>query len=133
MRLLAFALLIATPAFAQDWQIDFRSPSDNLHCSIYTFEGQPQVRCDRVQFTDAPPRPDDCDLDWGHAFWVGATGKGQGACAGDTIISRTSPVLDYGRSVELDGVRCLSEQTGMICKNREGGGFSIARSRANLF
>ncbi|MDO5647093.1 DUF6636 domain-containing protein [Paracoccus sp. (in: a-proteobacteria)] len=134
MRFVVILAMTVSPVVA--WGFDFRSPSNNIHCSIWVEDDtttQAEVRCDRIEYTTSPPRPADCDLDWGSAFWVGHSGRGQAVCAGDTIINPHSMRLQYGGVIELNGIRCMSERTGMTCRNAQGGGFSIARGRADLF
>ena len=132
MRLLALCLLMLTslPSVAQD--ISFRSPTGNIHCTIFTgsYSG---ARCDLSKFTPTYSRPNDCDLDWGFAFEVGSTGTGAPICAGDTVINPGAPVLDYGHSVTRASVTCTSEKAGMTCMNAERHGFTVARERQQAF
>lgn len=117
-------------AFAQE--ISFRSPTGNIHCMIFT-GADASARCDLAQFSPSYPRPRDCDLDWGFAFEVGATGSGSPVCAGDTVRQRNAKVLSYGQSVTGSGITCTSAQTGMTCVNAQGHGFTVARARQRAF
>lgn len=127
----AFAL--ASPAFADDY-IGFQSPTGNIHCAMYIFDGSAEARCDLREYTPSyTRRPAGCDLDWGMAFAVGATGKGVLACVGDTVQDRGNPVLPYGEAVSLGGISCVSAKTGMTCTNAEGHGFSVAKARQKLY
>jgi len=128
--LMLAASLITAPAMAQD--VSFRSPTGNIHCMIFTgsYTG---ARCDLSQFTSSYKRPADCDLDWGYAFEVGASGRGEPLCAGDTVKDPKAAVLDYGHSVSAGGLTCTSARTGMTCKNVAGHGFTVAKARQKAF
>ena len=131
--LAALALACASPALADD-QIWFRAPSGNIHCVIDT--GWNVARCDILQVTRQSFRtpPADCDLDWGHAFEITATGrKGTPACAGDTVASPDAMVLNYGQKVTLGGLTCRSARTGMTCLNPAGHGFTLAKAGQKVF
>ncbi len=132
--LAGLAMLLAGPAAAQDFVV-FRSPTGNIHCLMPEREGDWQgVRCDILEAEISYPlRPADCELDWGHAFEVPGQGSAGLACAGDTVATPDSPVLDYGRQITHAGVTCTSEKTGMTCVNRDGHGFSLSRARQRLF
>lgn len=135
MRLLApvITVLLATPALADDY-VGFRSPTGNIHCAIYTWGGGTEARCDLAELTPSyTKRPKGCDLDWGHSFAVGASGKAVLACVGDTVRDPRNPVLPYGQAVSLGGISCVSAKTGMTCTNAEGHGFSVAKARQKLF
>lgn len=126
-------VLLAGPVRA-DEMIFFRSPSSNIQCMIATGEW-PAARCDVMEVArmSFPVQPADCDLDWGHAFAVGPTGRGEPACVGDTVASPDAMQLGYGQSVELGGFRCISEKTGMTCVNGQGHGFTVAKAAQNVF
>lgn len=131
---LALLLLgLSTPALADDW-IGFRSPTGNIHCALYDWNGGAEARCDLRELTPSYRTPPaGCDLDWGSAFGVGASGKGFLVCAGDTVMDPRNPVLDYGQAVSLGGISCVSARTGMTCTNAAGHGFSVAKAKQKLF
>lgn len=124
-------VLAAAPAAAQE-MIQFHSPSGNIHCMIW-LPDTPHARCDIFESTPSFPAPRDCDLDWGTAFGVGPTGRGEPWCVGDTVYSAEGMVLPYGRSVSLGPFTCSSAETGMTCVNRQGGGFTVARAAQRVF
>ena len=128
------ALIIASPPALADDYTGFQSPSGNIHCGIYQWQGGVEARCDLIDlvpsFTKAPPG---CDLDWGQAFSVDASGKGSLACVGDTVINPSAPVLAYGKGVSINGITCVSSQKGMTCTNAEGHGFQIARAKQKVY
>lgn len=76
VRLTAVLLLVPVLASAQE---AFQLPSGNIRC--LSVEGR--LRCDILGFTyRPPPRPHDCDLDWGGAVEIGATGRARLVCPG---------------------------------------------------
>jgi hypothetical protein len=120
-----------TAAMAQGAPSGFRSPSGNIHCQY--FEGE--VRCDIAQISaPIPPKPRDCELDWGQAFAVAAnSASGARLCHGDTAIDDSLPVLPYGNVWRRGNITCTSEQTGVTCSNGLGHGFSLSRAVQRLF
>lgn len=139
MRSLILLLALGLPELAQAQQfVDFQTPSGNIHCSIMSGMGDAQdgARCDIGDYTPSilMVPPPDCDLDWGHAFVIGATSSaGALGCAGDTLINPANPVLTYGQSVTSGGITCRSEKTGLTCQNSAGHGFMLSKARQNLF
>lgn len=112
----------------------FQSPSGNIRC-IVSEEGLFAVRCDlevdRQSYTD---RPETCEGDWGTSFVVLRAGTGLLNCALEEIAPPETPlVLPYGVTLELDGITCLSETTGMTCTNAQGGGFAVRRAEQRIF
>ena len=127
------AVILAGPASSQDY-FGFQSPTGNIHCAMYVFDGTAEARCDLREYTPSyTKRPAGCDLDWGMAFAVGASGRGVLACVGDTVQDPGNPVLTYGEAVSLGGISCVSAKTGMTCTNAEGHGFSVAKAKQKLF
>jgi hypothetical protein len=125
--------LTGSPALADDY-VGFQSPTENIHCAMYIYDGSAEARCDLRDYTPSyTKRPAGCDLDWGMAFAVGASGKGILACVGDTVQDPGNPVLPYGEAVSLGGISCVSVKTGMTCTNAEGHGFSVAKAKQKLF
>ena len=128
---LVLALGFAAPALAEE--VSFRSPTGNIHCAIWTGEWA-GARCDLRELTQSyRKRPGDCDLDWGAAFGVGASGKGEVLCHGDTVTNPNAPALGYGKSVKLGAFTCTSEKTGMTCTNGLGHGFQVAKGKQKVF
>jgi hypothetical protein len=129
--IITFAM--ASPAVAQDDYM-FQSPSGNI---AYLIDGTAGfVRCDMGEMTvqSHPNRPADCDLDYGHAFGIGAhDARGEALCYGDTLVIPDLPVLDYGEAVSLGGLSCTSAKTGMRCVNAAGHGFDISKAAQRLF
>ena len=133
--LISSAILMAAAAgSAQANGQSFQSPSGNILC-VVSEDGLFGVRCDlevdRQTYTD---RPATCEGMWGTSFVVLRAGSGLLNCALDEIpIPETPAVLPYGVTLELDGITCLSETTGMTCTNAEGGGFAVRRAEQRIF
>lgn len=129
----ALACLVPLPLAAQDL-VPFRTPSDNIHCLIVDMADWQGVRCDIADYTPSFRKPPaDCDLDWGGAFEVGATGRAGLACVGDTVRDPGAPVLGYGQQVDGPGLTCTSLQSGLTCTNADGHGFTLSRAAQELF
>lgn len=124
--LAALLVLLAGTAGAQE---AFRTPSGNISCMLF----QAELRCD-VSASTAPPvaPPADCDLDFGHAFGMAATGPAIRLCAGDTVAG-PHPVLPYGLRWQRGPFACDSTPSGLTCRNAQGRGFFLSRGRQDLF
>jgi opacity protein-like surface antigen len=124
---------LASPALADDL-VTFQSPTGNIHCNIYEWQGDTGARCDLRELTPTYTyQPEGCDYDWGQSFGVDRRGKGYLACVSDALFDPGNPVLPYGEAVSLGGISCVSAKTGMTCTNAEGHGFSVAKSKQRLF
>jgi hypothetical protein len=108
----------------------FDSPSGNIGCVMESRS----VRCDIGDHDwAAPPKPKNCELDYGGGVAVGLGGRAGFVCAGDTTL-HSGPPLAYGKSQSLGRFRCASEEAGMRCVNRRNGhGFLLSRQRVRLF
>jgi hypothetical protein len=109
----------------------FRSPTGNIGCQL----GNSYARCDIRDHTwTAPPKPADCELDWGNGLSVSGSGQGGVVCAGDTALDPSAPVLEYGQSSKVGSILCASRESGITCtKQTTGHGFTIAREDYQLF
>jgi nitrogen fixation NifU-like protein len=108
--------LLAVPAEAKF--IQFQSPSKNIGCAS---DGR-FVRCDiRERDWSPPPRPANCEGDYGQGASVGRrSARGSLVCAGDTTLG-AGRVLRYGKTRRLgNGLRCKSMKSGMRCVNSRG-------------
>jgi hypothetical protein len=133
MKALFALILMASPALADDL-VTFQSPTGNIHCNIYQWQGDTGARCDLRELTPTYTyQPAGCDYDWGQSFGVDADGKGYLACVSDALFDPGNPVLPYGEAVSLGGISCVSAKTGMTCTNREGHGFSVAKGKQRLY
>jgi hypothetical protein len=118
----------AVPAVAQAGP--FQSPSGNIGCYIAKWG----VRCDiRHRSWTPPPKPGNCELDWGQGTAVEKHGRAGIVCAGDTTLDQ-GPVLLYGHAISKGRFRCVSRSSGMRCVNRRNGhGFVLSRESYRLF
>ena len=133
MKAIAVLLVLGGPAAADDY-LGFRSPTGNIHCAMYSWNGGAEARCDVIELTPTYRKaPAGCDLDWGHSFAGDNTGKGVLACVGDTVQDPRNPVLPYGQALSLGGISCVSAKTGITCTNAAGHGFSVAKAKQKLF
>ena len=123
------AALVFLPVLASA-QEAFQLPSGNIHCMAF----ERTLRCDVLAFSyRRPPRPRDCDLDYGDSVELGPRGPAQYVCHGDTVQDPKSPVLGYRRAWQGPGLSCTATQAGLRCVNAEGRGFEMSRARLRLF
>jgi hypothetical protein len=81
-----------------------------------------------------PQRPRDCDLEWGDAFVIEATGRsGYRVCHGDTVVNDEVLTLSYRDTWRQLGYVCRSEQSGTNVQNAAGHGFSLSRNSQQVF
>lgn len=115
----------------------FRSPSGNIHCQYIEADADSDavLRCDLKAIANRPPpRPKDCDLEWGQAFEVFAKKPLTGPiCYGDTVMDDRLPVLSYGGRWQQGDFTCRSERDGVRCVNSLGAGFHLSRSAQQVF
>ena len=127
LRWLPVLLALPTFAMAQD---AFQLPSGNIRCGVW--EGV--LRCEAMQFSyRAPPRPADCEFEWGGAIELPRRGAAAPICHGDTVTDPKAPVLAYGAAWQGVGQSCTATPQGLRCVNAEGRGFEMARARLRLF
>ncbi|MBK8295586.1 MAG: hypothetical protein IPK93_12875 [Solirubrobacterales bacterium] len=109
----------------------FQSVSKNIACAI----DAKYARCDveEKSFT-SPPKPGDCQLDWGSAVAVEGSARGAFICHGDTVKNSAAPVLEYGDSSVIGSIQCDSSSAGIECRNTgTGHGFFLAREKYRTF
>ena len=130
---LLLPLLVTSPSHAQN-PIGFQSPSKNIACIYFEYDGHKALRCDIGEMETKPlPKPASCDLDWGHSFLVESRGAAGPSCTGDTQLGQPLPILAYGEVWQRSGITCKSEQSGVTCFNADRRGFSLARARQDVF
>jgi hypothetical protein len=103
----------------------FTSPTGNIGCYI----GTENVRCDIGERDwQPPPKPADCDLDYGQGIAMHIGGSPRIVCAGDTARARGTDPLPYGQSIQAGSLRCDSAESGMSCNDlATGHGFTLSR------
>ncbi|MCR8549309.1 hypothetical protein M4578_15875 [Salipiger sp. P9] len=127
--LLLAGLCLAGPAMAD--VSPFRTPSDNIRCWVGTGEGPPDLSCEIVAFTGTPnvARPASCAGPWGHKYVLLARGPATMEC-GAPVRGKSATGVDvapYGVSADWGGISCISERTGLTCRNADGHGFLLSR------
>ena len=126
----ALALSGAAARAGEAYFYEFRTPSGNIGC----IAGTAYLRCDiRGGIKPLPPKPRNCDLDWGGGFSLGPKGKASVVCAGDTAVNRSPHVLRYGTSWRHGAFRCLSRRVGLRCQNSVRHGFFLSLQRSYRF
>lgn len=119
----------AAPSNASPFE-QFRTPSGNIGC-VYA---DTQLRCDiRSGIPHPPPRPKNCDLDWGGGYGLNATGRAYVMCAGDTAIDPHARPIPYGTSWHAGAFRCTSDVAGLRCTNRSRHGFFLSKDPSYTF
>ena len=110
--------------------VAFTSPSGNVGCYL----DPTTVRCDiSARDWSPPPRPADCEFDYGQGITLTAGERPSFVCAGDAALGGGAP-LPYGQSVAAGSLRCDSAESGITCiDSTTRRGFSIARERYGLF
>jgi hypothetical protein len=60
-------------------------------------------------------------------------GRARTLCAGDTVVNRNAPVLDYGEKKKIGGFTCKSRTSGLRCRNKADHGFFLSRADIRKF
>jgi hypothetical protein len=107
----------------------FSSPSGGIGCAYDVG----YLRCDvRDGVRPLPPKPKNCDLDWGQGFELKPTGIASVVCAGDTALG-SKTVVGYGTTWHRGAFACRSTTDGLRCTNASRHGFFISRGQAYRF
>jgi hypothetical protein len=110
----------------------FRTPSGNIACRTFgPFDPPASVRCDLLSGLRPQPQGE-CELDWA-GLYLYQRGKVKPACAGDSVYEAGAPVLGYGKRWRQGTMVCVSQRTGLECRNGSGHGFFLSRSRWDVF
>jgi hypothetical protein len=128
------------PAQTERELVGFKTPSNNIYCQM-DGGGAPEgesnryLRCDIRDINSIiPPKPRDCEFDWGQAFAIGADGlSGQRMCYSDTVVDDGLLTLSYGSVWQRGGFTCKSEESGLTCFNASEHGFSLSKNSQRLF
>jgi hypothetical protein len=122
----------------------FVSPSGDMHCGITIVDDGPLWGC-RVDEKDWEfPSDDPADYcydaqvpcGWGaEALGTGETHpRKRGDVAFESEIRADTPVLEYGSSITLADVTCISEKRGITCGHATSGhGFTLSSSINELW
>lgn len=108
----------------------FKTPSGNIGCYVDAADG---VRCDIIERSWAPPpKPKDCDFDWGNSAGVDRRGA-HFVCYSDTVLIGDQ-TLGYGSRVRRGDFECASATEGVTCTHRPSGhGVFLSRASYRLF
>ena len=132
MLRLAIVLALLLPAAASARLVFFQTPSHNIGCLYQT--SPPALRCDiRSGLKPPPSKPKGCTVDWTGGYQVGATGRAQKVCAGDTVLSPNARIVRYGTTWRGGPFTCKSNSSGLRCKNRSRHGFFLSRQDSYRF
>jgi hypothetical protein len=129
---LAILLALLLPASAPATFAFIQTPSHNIGC---LYQSSPAaLRCDiRSGLKPPPSKPRGCTVDWTGGYQVGATGRAQKVCAGDTVLSPSARVVRYGTTWRSGPFTCKSNTSGLRCRNRSGHGFFLSRRHSYRF
>jgi hypothetical protein len=110
--------------------VGFTSPSGNVGCML----NPGYARCDIAERDwTPPPRPSDCEFDYGQGIALSPGEQPTFVCAGDTALGGGEP-LAFGRSVRAGPFQCVGADSGITCRDTKSGrGFTIARERHRIF
>jgi hypothetical protein len=108
----------------------FSTPTGNIGC----YATPTGVGCAIGQYDwTLPPKPRDCDADWGAGIDIGDGLANIGVCASDTSLG-AERVLAYGTGVRIGVMECVSETRGVTCRNvRTRHGFFLSRASYRTF
>jgi hypothetical protein len=130
--------------------IGFQSPSKNILC-IFSNEVQNSrgVSCQIGQFTPSfnkayalsrDPENRSCVPSHLNLYETSVNSQaGQNSCGiidlAQTLLDEPSKftTLSYGSNFQKFGITCLSEQTGVTCKNGSGHGFLLSKAKQQIF
>jgi hypothetical protein len=118
---------------AEDDLSGFQSPSKNIACMYFEYDGHKALRCDVGDKSWRLPKPTSCEQEWGNSFEVDAKGPAGPSCTGDTQIGQPLRVLPYGEVWQRSGITCKSEEAGITCFNADRRGFSLSRAKWDVF
>ena len=121
----------AAPADREVYELSgFVSPTGNVSCMI----DADWARCDIIDRDWAPPpRPADCEFDYGQGISLAPGEPAEFVCAGDTAFG-ADEVLPYGDSITAGVLRCESAEKGITCRDtKTSHGFSISQQAYQLF
>ena len=149
----------ATAPVSKPEIVAFQSPSKNIFC-IFSNAGEnssgAEISCEINQFTPsfdkayAATRSEEecvaggcgCEPKGLKRYQISANSPaGQNFCPAfdlydpvdGSIAAKDIITLAYGSAFQKNGLSCLSEQTGVTCKNPAGHGFSLSKAKQQVF
>ena len=126
-------LFAAKPACADVWT--FETPSENIQCSVGQEIDISDIACTIIERNGPPaaPRPSGCQSDWGHTFFMRDRGPVMMMCEPLNRNKDGFDRADYGVTGQFGGFTCLSTEKGLDCRNLDGHGFFLSRSRQTIY
>ena len=106
----------------------FQSPSGNIRCAMFAYDGQNSVRCDIDEYDwTAPPRSPNCHLSWGSRFKLEQGGESVFDCYAQDLPA-VDHTLGYGQTQTVGAITCVSQPAAMTCADSSTGHyFRISR------
>lgn len=126
-------LVLPGAASADVWT--FETPSENIQCSVGEEPEASDLTCTIIERSGPParPLPADCMSNWGHTFFMRNTGPVEMLCEELQRHRDGFDRAEYGVTGTFGGFTCHSEKSGLTCRNEDGHGFALSRSRQVLF
>lgn len=126
-------LVISLPVSAIADGYGFQTPSGNIYCNGAVIGSS--IDCQIVERSGTPPlpKPASCKKSWGHSFALDATGPARMNCEKKPTRVNYSMEAPYGETGEFGDITCISEKTGLTCRNQSGHGFVLSRRQQKLF
>jgi hypothetical protein len=110
----------------------FQSPSGNINCALFSYEGQTRADCEVAEHSwVAPPKEPECHQNWGSRFTLNESGA-IFACYGQELPT-PERTLGYGSTWSVGTITCDSESTGVTCTDGNSGhNFFVSRDTWRL-
>lgn len=135
IRVSASLLCLALPVAAAADVFTFETPSENIQCVAGVEAGSSDLTCTIIERAGPParPAPAGCLSNWGHTFFMRETGQVEMICEELRRDRDGYDRAEYGITGRLGGFTCLSETSGLTCRNLDGHGFALSRARQQVF
>lgn len=115
----------------------FSTPSRNIECSVGLGETSADIMCTIHERSGPPamPQPMSCAGPWGHHFTLLERGPVQLVCGapGPKNTAAYVEIAPYGETGQFGAITCLSQKTGLECRNADGHGFLLSRATQYVF
>jgi hypothetical protein len=90
---------------------------------MFDSDGRNTVRCEVVEHNwEAPPRYQDCQLNWGDQVELTEDGPAVFSCYGQNLPDPQA-TLEYGKVAIFGSISCTSETAGIMCLDNDTGHF----------
>jgi hypothetical protein len=126
----AVALAMNGAVYESTPVLGIRSPAGSTTCVLYVTG----VACDTAAQFTPPPKPADCEFDWGSRVELDDEGA-RFSCHSDALgVEETASLLPYGATAQNEAFRCSSSTEGITCRQVAGdAGFRLSRGSYELF